>query len=157
MTKLVSSPPHYLYNGAIPYPNIVHPTTSFQLGLASINTRLVRYTVGQQTHLVNGRLKMHIAIFNCLKPIQGRTCPDMFKNLVDRGLDYNKNRLSTSNGYISYEIHNCSAEEFPSCYAAIDAIIITGSPKSCYDRHSWIMKMHEVLRGMVWHCLDFLC
>ncbi|KAE8138862.1 class I glutamine amidotransferase-like protein [Aspergillus pseudotamarii] len=94
---------------------------------------------------------MHIAIFNCLKPIQGRTCPDMFKNMVDRGLDYNKDRLSTSNVSISYGIYNCSAEEFPTCYAAIDAIIITGSPKSTYDRHAWIVKMHEVLRDVYYN------
>ncbi|KAK6811246.1 hypothetical protein RU639_013012 [Aspergillus parasiticus] len=91
---------------------------------------------------------MHIAIFNCLKPIQGRTCPDMFKSLIDRGLDYNNDHFSISDISISYEIYNCFADEFPISYAGIDAIIITGAPESAYEPQSWIKELHNVLRDV---------
>ncbi|KAB8254318.1 class I glutamine amidotransferase-like protein [Aspergillus pseudonomiae] len=91
---------------------------------------------------------MHIAIFNCLKPIQGRTCPDMFKNLIERGLYYNTERLDTSNIAISYAIYNCTTNEFPTSFVDINAIIITGSSKSTYDPHPWIKQMQDVLRDV---------
>ncbi|KAB8214224.1 class I glutamine amidotransferase-like protein [Aspergillus novoparasiticus] len=91
---------------------------------------------------------MHIVIFNCLKPIKGRACPDMFKELIDRGLDYNKDHPSTSNNVMSYEIYNCFADEFPLSYAGIDAIIITGAPESTYEPQSWIKELHDVLRDV---------
>ncbi|OGM50807.1 hypothetical protein ABOM_000807 [Aspergillus bombycis] len=91
---------------------------------------------------------MHIAIFNCLKPIQGRTCPEMFKNLIQRGLGYNTEHPDTSNIAITYEIYNCAADEFPTSFADINAIIITGSSKSTYDPYPWIKRMQDVLRDV---------
>ncbi|RAQ55490.1 hypothetical protein AFGD_007494 [Aspergillus flavus] len=92
---------------------------------------------------------MHIAILNCLKPIQAWTCLDMFKNLIDRGLDYNNDHVTISDISISYEIYNCFVDESPISYAGIDAIIRTGAPKSAYEPQSWIKEIHDVLRGMV--------
>ncbi|KAE8382739.1 class I glutamine amidotransferase-like protein [Aspergillus bertholletiae] len=90
---------------------------------------------------------MHIAIFDCLaESIQGRTLPDMFRSLIERGFDDKKERFDPSCMPISYEIYNCIAEEFPTCFTEIDAIIVTGAPNSAYDADAWIKKMHCVLR-----------